>query len=1203
MQHHSNRLSGAFDGLSIDGGRMTTLSQQQIQTEIQRFESVHPRIYQIYDLLKKLRSDQSRQAELIEQIQEQVIGIEDAFVNSQEWTIGRTIHEIRVGVIGSEDSCKNSLIHYFLTRNWNWEDAPEGGRFKKEVFIDGLSYLLLIRDEGSREPNIQFAHWFDALLIVFAIESHQSFNAALELHKKVHYFRPLDSTDVPVYLIGMRNMSQMAQKRAISESDAQRMSKLLKMSNYFECADGSSVLRSFNSVCQRVVQQRLLSRTSSSSFIGSGHDYDKPSTGAAPYHRHSGHYHQRSVSVLPLNNDQPNALFPPASSFPLVGGGTAAAPRSRTQRNDVVCHAVPSCSSSSASYHNNNNSAVFHAPQSSANGTTFRNQLNSYTSFTPNSNNNNNANLIMQTNRRRESMDQHWPRSVTAHLNNHASHQQLQHAVGSPYMVASIPSTPSCSALVGPHCAVVEPLTPSAISSAFSHNNLATTAAHHQQQHNNSNHYASCNSTNAMSSSNLMVAASPYTRSASSVIHSHGARFGSDQPQTQQLQQHCIYHADGNMYNNSTLVEPGGVHGLHPLSTATSSSTLVVNINNNGTGNAVAGANAATTPGSTPNTQRKQHRRISNIFRKDNNLNTPEERIAKSSADINLGVGRAIPVKQDYLYKKSKNGLNREWKKKYVCLYSDGRICYHQNLKEYAEKDSRGKEIYLGLATVRTSDRHRPKGGGGGGMNSNRNSLLTSSTTTTATTTTLAKDALSPLLLDRSNDAASISNAEEGVTAYFCPRSPMDAVDQQQQFSDCVSDSCGDGAAAIPTGASAGNGGGALATSTSSSLLMDGATSNTNNGKEQSQQQQQAGASTANVVNTKNSGGGKKEKQKEKKKRAKRIGSGGKNDEDDECCEFELVSCDQKRWEFSARSVEERDEWVSAIEREIERCLQQQLSLKDQQQMGNNNNNGWSSNGCGGGQSNGCLSSSAAASFTARSERARTDIRALRRLPGNDHCADCGAPAPDWAAINFGTLICIECSGIHRMLGSHISKVRSLELDDWPPEHLTVMQAVGNAMANRIWQHNAPAKERATAEASREQKEQWIRAIYVKKLYLPSIPVDRTLRQQLVEAVLSRNIEQLLTVLPRCEKEDVNAPIDFPKDRRTVVHLACGIGAPEILQLLIWYNADLSAVDEHGRNALWHANLSGSAECAAILIQQGGLQPEQKPLQQKHSPR
>uniref|UniRef100_A0A183C8H9 Arf-GAP domain-containing protein n=1 Tax=Globodera pallida TaxID=36090 RepID=A0A183C8H9_GLOPA len=190
------------------------------------------------------------------------------------------------------------------------------------------------------------------------------------------------------------------------------------------------------------------------------------------------------------------------------------------------------------------------------------------------------------------------------------------------------------------------------------------------------------------------------------------------------------------------------------------------------------------------------------------------------------------------------------------------------------------------------------------------------------------------------------------------------------------------------------------------------------------------------------------------------------------------------------------------------------------------------------------------------------------------------------------------------MLGSHISKVRSLELDDWPPEHLAVMQAIGNAMANRVWQHNAPEREKPRADASREQKEQWIRTIYVKKLYLPSIPVDRTLSQQLVEAVLDRNIEQLLTVLPRGEKDDVNVPIDAPKDRRTVVHLACGIGAPEILQLLIWYNADLRALDEHGRNALWHANLSGSVECASILAQQGGLQSEQKQQQQqKHSPR
>ena len=45
-------------------------------------------------------------------------------------------------------------------------------------------------------------------------------------------------------------------------------------------------------------------------------------------------------------------------------------------------------------------------------------------------------------------------------------------------------------------------------------------------------------------------------------------------------------------------------------------------------------------------------------------------------------------------------------------------------------------------------------------------------------------------------------------------------------------------------------------------------------------------------------------------------------------------------------------------------------------------------------------------------------------LKANPVCADCGAPSPDWACINLGVLVCIECSGVHRSLGVHVSKVR-----------------------------------------------------------------------------------------------------------------------------------------------------------------------------------
>eukprot|EP00930_Biecheleria_cincta_P094324 TRINITY_DN8531_c0_g1_i2.p1 TRINITY_DN8531_c0_g1~~TRINITY_DN8531_c0_g1_i2.p1 ORF type:complete len:691 (+),score=93.26 TRINITY_DN8531_c0_g1_i2:23-2074(+) len=71
-------------------------------------------------------------------------------------------------------------------------------------------------------------------------------------------------------------------------------------------------------------------------------------------------------------------------------------------------------------------------------------------------------------------------------------------------------------------------------------------------------------------------------------------------------------------------------------------------------------------------------------------------------------------------------------------------------------------------------------------------------------------------------------------------------------------------------------------------------------------------------------------------------------------------------------------------------------------------------------------------------------------LPGNKQCADCGAPDPDWASVNQGSLICIDCAGTHRSLGAHISKVKSTRLDTWKPEELEAfLSKGGNAEVNR----------------------------------------------------------------------------------------------------------------------------------------------------------
>ncbi|CAD5221332.1 unnamed protein product [Bursaphelenchus xylophilus] len=834
----------------MDYKNSPTNTTDQVRLEIQRFESIHPYIYRAYHLIDSIENDAIRN-----NLEQQMIFIEDAFIRSQEWTLTRNVPVLRLGVVGSLDSGKTPLIHRYLTGGYRVRESAEGGRFKKDLILEGRSHLLLIRDEGKEAPDVDFTHWLDGALVVYSVTSRESLEVALNYLKALSRYR--NPLDFPTILVGTIENQNSYVQRNIAEEEVKKFARDRNWSYVEVCSPtGHKVDHVFREVCLQILQKNpeFVSRNSSIPPPITLTNRPRSSTRTSQLYgdTKSGRRHPRSQETQQLMSHQRSMSAAPVYD-PRFGDGF-----SKLNGHATVIG-----------------------------GTKFRN----------------------------------------SHVGDFAQF--------------------------------------------FSDGSYSQTAP-------------SVEALDQFSSPLL-----PYTRSVTNYSEAQ----------------------------KNTFLSP-----------------------------AVASTSQLPNPSLTPNSQRKNYRRISNMFsRKDH---TPQ-------IDLNsVGLGRVIPLKQGFLHKKGNAGLTS--KKKYVCLFENGKLCYYSSMKAFQEQSPHVKEVFLGLATVRVKAMKLS-------MQKRRSSLLNiikpgkenlgPSNLTTSTSTMLS-----------SSDRVSIAS-ETGVQSAMTP---------------------GDASSGLSDFEAAGQ-----------------------------------GTSEHDTV--------------KQRKKQRRLGTFGVRpiEEADEDAEFEIVTSDQRRLEFVANSPDERDEWVSAIESQIARALGSQCAqFKSGRPVANKN-----------------------------------DIDRLLVMPGNELCADCGDKNPYWAVINIGILICIGCSGVHRKMGSHVSKVRSLDLDQWPCDYLLIMEKIGNKKANEIWERNLNPANKITPSSSTLEKEAFIEKKYAKRAYLAPLLSSQPPEIQLLNTVKSGDFDVFIRVLPHCGPRE----LDEIHDGRTVSHIACTLNSPEFLLLLSWNQADCNKKDKNGLTVLDYA--------------------------------